>query len=232
LKIYCYESLSRYLVATQVDILETLDVGFRFDSLLTTRDDQTDREVSRAIAQGLFAAFESTPEMDDAMLEAPATWVDLSALERAVPSWNLIAQSINRLAPSVLSPFYTATAKSAAVEQAVSSRYLNHLRSASKSPLAIEILTRNVRAASHSPADRDLGALLNAIEPSMPATQVPTLVDLRQALGAAIQVFGGSPVSPKSGLTVHWFDPTQGNSLPRLERSESGIPSSSYTSAN
>lgn len=195
--------LAKYLIASEVDVLETLNVGFRFESLAQVTDVMDDRQVSYLLASRLLEAFRNTSTVADAMMEYPVTWMDLSQMREIEMQWLLLAKAIHQLAPEARAEFYGEATKRAGLVKTVSDRYINSLKASGKSQAVVDIFTSRLRSASPYPGDMDLGLLLNLIETSeLTRPLAEDARGLRDLLSRQVFVLDRPVVSDKLGLSI------------------------------
>jgi hypothetical protein len=213
------ERFAAYFVASKHDVLEVLDVGFRFDSILAARDKLGARAVSWRIALSLLGAFDDAPSSQDAMLEYPATWVDLSGMSAISARFDALAAMIDALPEARKHELRAALIRRAGLTKGASSRYLRMLRAQGKPDAAVRAMERALRVPSERAGDLDLDRALDLVAALPSAGDTRAAAALSREIKTLISVYIhriGSSAGP-GALTLTLA--ADGSLLPRLESS-------------
>ena len=194
---------AKYFVATQVDVLESLDVGFDYQAVSDTKDAMSEHDVASLLAQKLLDRFDSVADVREAMMEYPTTLFDLTGADDLKKEFDSVLKSVLLLIPRALTD--PLIVQSAGVERRLSKRYLESLKAGGKSNSEISATASFVRVPSPASGDLDVIGFLSAVgKDTRLASEGALLARIRalsNALDAKLVLRSSSPYSKMSGLS-------------------------------
>lgn len=108
--------IANYMIASQVNILETVDTGFSYSFLKTIKKFQDSKSIALNISSNLLERFHETPVKKNFMRETPLSLIDLNSLSEIRPMWNVLKEELKNIS---LSSYVTKA----------STRYINEIKS-------------------------------------------------------------------------------------------------------
>lgn len=189
------------LVAPQFDVLESTDVGFRFNLTATGDFANTATEV---VATHLMDAFQNTPETTDAMLEYPVSEITLSNLPQLAQLIRVaVKEAEQQFADRAQMERQVVTA--AAISPRISERYLAAQKNDGASVADIQEISAAVRIPGKDPERVDVGRLLAWLSDSAGDSRSKDLVaEARTVLQRSVTVYNRPSTSEESGLNAEW----------------------------
>ena len=157
---------AQYLIGSEIDVLEVLDVSFRFASLMQVTDAMTDREVSWAarLAHARGVPTERPRAQGDAMMEYPTTWTDLAGMPAIAQRFNQLSQNLEALPQDKRDVLHAAIKTQAELIKGASERFIDSLRKAGKSQAVIDLITTSSACPPKTATtDLELGQVLNLL---------------------------------------------------------------------
>lgn len=202
------------MIASEVNLSENLEAGFNFSFLTDLQHTAAEGDVRRytqAIAESLVKNFSEGPFRDDAMLEAPMTWADLSAISAFSSRWDDYLLRVQLAKSDIFGGDLSKLQEVSQVQRWLSDRYLKVLKSEGKSESHLIYLSKNVVKKSLLESQLDLGLFINALldqnrSPELGSALQDDLDFLRQN----VRVFNASSLSRKLGLAVFKLLPKNG----------------------
>ena len=185
---------AKRLIASQVDILETLSSGFLFSFLLHSSRIPDEDTFSRSIASSLMGNIELVSFIndgfDESMMEYPMTLMDLRGLDDLKPEWLALLSTLSNMN---LEPLLA----QAHIERVISNRYAENLRDSGLSDEKIELRAKFVRTPAPDPNVLDAIQTLKLLNGQVEATQ-----RLSDDLNRRLRVFNSSRFSQKLGISL------------------------------
>ncbi len=156
---------AKYFLASNVDVLETLEVSFGFDFLARTDLMNTELGYDELVqvAGLMMDRFEKTQQITEAMMEYPMTVVDLTQLQVWDKKMRELLKQLQIITPDYWNTHKKDLSLVASVEKEVSDRYVQHLRNQGKSEASIRSLRQFVKMPSDIPGTWDVGRFLDFI---------------------------------------------------------------------
>lgn len=193
---------SRRLIASQVDILETLSSGFLFSFLINSSQFSTEEEFARFAGSSLMGNIDLVSYIprgsDEAMMEYPTTLMNLTGFDSRSADWGVVRRTLQEMDPDSVHA-------QAGVERVISDRYAETLSSGGLSKEKIDLRSQFVRMPSLDPKEVDSLQVLRLIA-NAPATSgsegAKSAQRLIEDLTGRIHLFKSSRYSKKSGLSM------------------------------
>ncbi len=194
---------AKEMLAPQVDILETLAVGFYLSFL---KDPDLPKDPVGTLARSLLSSFDKTSELTEAEMEYPLSRIQLSAIGPAYREFRRIRERLNSSEVGFAAGNEQALLEQSRVERLLSQRYIDYLKSEGKTEKEIGAMIQFVRAPSDDPFATDAGIYLEGLRERLSqgvmnhalARQVDRL---RIALSSVVEVLNQPAHSQKTGLT-------------------------------
>lgn len=191
------EPYAKRLIASQVDILETLSSGFLFSFLLNSSQFPGEEAFSRYVASSLMGNIELASYIptgaDEAMMEYPVTLMDLQGLNAHKSEWYSLLSALSKMK---LEPLIS----QAHVERVISNRYADNLRDSGLSEEKIELRAKFVRIPAPDSKVVDAIQTLKFFNDGVGSKE--SALRLADDLARRIRVFNSSQFSQKSGISL------------------------------
>ena len=212
--------VANHLIASQVDISETLKFGFSFDFLRAIPPNtHSPREIPQTIASHLLRKFEVHAESgavipEEAIMESPVTWIELDRFKGGQngneQDWNAsfwgLLEKIQKLDPQAFRENLPQLIEKSRVRLALSNHYVEHLQKRGASEMEITNEAHLRAKPVQFQAELDLILFLNGLKAALGSSENESeisqvITELTKKLQETIHVFQGSQFASHSGLS-------------------------------
>lgn len=182
---------ARYMIASQVDVVETAQAGFDYSFIGRAAADYSSGRVAFVIASTILASFSREPYVEEKMKEQPVTLVDLTEFGACFDKLCHLLDFVQEVCPDLENT-------PGRVTKDLSNLKVRCLR-AKYGPEQVERFVQVLRAPSSNPQQWDLLSFLKAIVLGPHRAECEAL---QEELGGRITVFDRCDRSTKCGLSL------------------------------